>query len=269
MAFLLECEEWRVLQAIATLLEEGKAYCEPRALTVPGWSQDLHQLFWVELRGILAYRERDPYLPMALFHNCQVKLSNVCVLLSRLVNCRRVTVHAEGEAETCEYKGSAYPFLHGLVSFLQTSTGILNLAGGPDSVLLELPRGISQIEQYLYTVMECNRLIKGLFQAPTVQHGASGQPIFTVKGPMWSDTRHRDKAITVFRSLFERLRCGIQHEILLKVPDNSLPRHVQQELYLLLRVHKQISSWLRRDNFDAFEEDLTVQYCSGGAEKAT
>jgi hypothetical protein len=246
MPYLIECHEWRLLQALGALLEEWKAPYEPQHQIrheVPANSiQTYHKLFEIELRRIFIPKVSAPNLPRTVFEESQLRLGKLCGLLDSLVKRRLISsnlAHTAGWSEL-SVADSTYPLLQGLIRYLeglnrtasnlQAPTELFDLASGPHQILFRLPEDTTELKNELKIVTECNDFVDQLF---TTNRESPHRSTPKAKGQAWTDTRLRDHAATLLGTLFKRFKCGIRHEIMLKLSDSDkgIPR---PKLHLLL-----------------------------------
>jgi hypothetical protein len=136
---------------------------------------------------------------------------------------------------------STYPLLQGLIRYLEelnrtasnleAPTELFDLASGPHQTLFRLPEDMNELKNELKMVTECNDFVGQLF---TTNRESLHRSMPKAKEQVWTDTRLRDRAATVLGTIFERFKCGIRHEVMLKLSEDSDKGIPRPKLHLLL-----------------------------------
>ncbi|KAL7950105.1 hypothetical protein V8C42DRAFT_309501 [Trichoderma barbatum] len=235
MPYLIESSEWRLLRGIGSLLDNKKAPWKAPHHVQPGPLNDLNaELFEVELRRAFVtqeYHQND--VTSEEFEQCQAKLKSLCLLLDRLARHR-----SQGHPG-----GKDFPCLRALTGFLESTTEEVDLVNGPNTTLFRLPSDADELRSCLQVVTECNDTLSRL-TAPTSKESAI-QPLQKQqqKKRMWKKARIRNRSTFVLGTLFEHLRCGTSHEVLLKLiedPDEDL---ALPSLQLILSPCPELELW--------------------------
>jgi hypothetical protein len=235
MPYLVESNEWRLLQGLGRLLGPRKAryLLQAGPLDNHNGVQSHAELIEVELRRVFMVKEIPRNLDPAEFELCQAKLNSLCLLLDGLT--RSSNAHSGPE-------GPSYPHLRALTSFLESTSGAVDLASGPNETLFRLPRDAGKLWDCLRVVTECNDALSRLLAPST--HEPVIQPLQRrQKKRAWKKSTTRNRAMFVLETLFKHFRCGTPHEVLLKligVPDED---SVLPSLQLILSACPELELW--------------------------
>ncbi|KAJ5622969.1 hypothetical protein N7490_011574 [Penicillium lividum] len=165
MPYLVESNEWRLLQGLGRLLGPRKARYQLQAGPLDNHNEvESHaELIEVELRRVFMVKEIPRNLDPAEFELCQAKLNSLCLLLDGLT--RSSNAHSGPE-------GPSYPHLRALTNFLESTSGAVDLASGPNETLFRLPRDAGKLCDCLQVVTECNDALVRLL-APSTHEPAA------------------------------------------------------------------------------------------------
>ena len=229
MPYLIVCREWRLLQDLGAFLEGRKAQYKAPADSIHIY----RDLFEYELRRVFIPKESTLDLSTAIFDGCQVRLIKLCELLDRLVKPAFTSSHPVTD--------STYPRLLALIRYLEdlnrTSpnleplTGLFDLASGPHQTLFRLPQDPGELKNKLDMVTECNDFVGQLF---ITRRELRRRSTPKAKGQVWTDTRLRDRTATVLGNLFERFKCEVRHEVMLRLSRDLDKGTLRPKLHLLL-----------------------------------
>lgn len=234
MPCLNDSNEWRLLDEIARLLAQRKA----RYHVTTGQFRDHRQvnlnaeLIETELRGVFTVKQISRILDKTEFEQCQTHLSSLCSLLDGLA--RAPYIHADR---------LAYPRLRVLPELLQTTSGEIDLANGHNQTLFELPGGADELGECLRVITECNKAVNKLLAPPLQEPVIPPLQKQQHQKGAWKEGIIRSQAKLALRSLFQNLKCGTPHEVLLKLiedPDEDL---ILPDLQVLLSPCLDLNLW--------------------------
>lgn len=235
MPYLIESNEWRLLQEFGRLLDQKKAryYVQGRLLNSQERVQTNSELIEVELRRVFMVKEIHQNLDPVEFERCQAKLNSLCSLLDGLAR----STNADSGTE-----GLAYPRLQALTSFIKSTPGNVDLASGSNETLFRLPHDAGKLCDCLRIVTECNDVLSPLLappsQAPVIQPLQKQQ-----KRRAWKKAVIRNRAMFVLEILFKHFRCGTPHEVLLELNEDPDEDSVLPSLKLMLSPCFELESW--------------------------
>lgn len=235
MPYLIESNEWRLLQGLGLLLDKRKARYHGHSVPLNN-PKEVHpnaELFEVELRRTFMVKEVPQNLNPIDFGDCQAKLNSLCGLLDGLVMLR---------SDRSVPKGEVYPHLRALTGILESTSGAVDLANGPNQTLFRLPDGVVELSKCLRIVTECNDTLSRLLASP-LQESAVQPFQKQQKKRMWKKARIRNRATFVLEALFERFRCGTPHEVLLKLIEDPDEDSVLPSLQLMLSPCPDLEPW--------------------------
>lgn len=229
MPYLIACHEWCLLQALGALLEGRKAPYKAPADAIPIY----HDLFEYELRCLFIPKESALNLSTAVFDGCQVRLIKLCGLLDRLVKPTFTSSHLVTDSTYSRLRAliRSLEDLNRTPPNLEPLTELFDLASGPHQTLFRLPKDPSELKNELDMVRECNDFVGQIFNTG---RESSRRSLPKAMGRGWTDTRLRDRTATVLSTLFEKFKCGVRHEVMLRLSgdlDKCIP---QPKLHLLL-----------------------------------
>lgn len=235
MPYLVESNEWRLLQGLGRLLGPRKARYQLQTgpLNDHNGVRSHAELIEVELRRVFMVKEITRNLDPAEFAQFQAKLTSLCLLLDGLA--RSSNAHSGPE-------GPSYPRLRALTGFLESTSGPVDLASGPNETLFRLPRDAGKLWHCLGVVTECNdalsRLLVPSTHEPVIQPRQRRQ-----KKRAWNRSTIRNRAMFVLESLFKHFRCGTPHEVLLKLIEDPDEDSVLPTLQLILSACPELELW--------------------------
>ena len=213
MSYLIECKEWRLLQALGLLVGQSNlSRFNPGMLEVSGLPNLAAKLFEIEVRRVFLPRDRSRALSTADFNECRERLKGVCELFDRIVH-----PHLSQTAE----KNAGYPRLSSLLRLLEHSESdvILDLVHGSRPALFRPPSNQTELQTSLALVTDLNDSLARLFASPTREAPVRSAPKKERK--TWNDARLRRRATSALGAVFEHLRCGPSHEVMLKVAGDA------------------------------------------------
>jgi hypothetical protein len=235
MPYLLECNEWRLLQTLGLLIEQRRSHFDTNGLEgldcLDSRSEELvapslaAELFEVETRHVFVPKDCSRTLSTAEFDEGQRKLKAVCELLDRIVHPRH---RANQPPESLHGANqppedlAAYSHLGSLVSFLRRSGPAepFDLATGLRPTLFKPPDDPAELKTTLAVITNYNNSIARLFASPAQE--ASFLPVSKeIRRKTWNDLRIRRRATSALGAVFGRLRCGTSHEVMLNVSDDA------------------------------------------------
>ncbi|OTA01143.1 hypothetical protein A9Z42_0014560 [Trichoderma parareesei] len=243
--------EWRLIQGLARLLDKRKA---PHLVQSRVSGKRVHpeaEFFEIELRRVFRVQDFPHNLDSEAFEQCQAKLKSLCLLLDQLAWSRSIHGHAEGQT---------HHRLRALSALLESTSGVFDLANGPNKTLFRLPSDSAELNRCLRIVTECNDTLDKI-TAPAPQEPVL-QPLQRQQNKrMWKKARIRNRASFVLGTLFEHFRCGMTHEVLLRLiedPDEEsmLPNLREntgrgKALMLLIEKYGLFGAWADPATFEA------------------
>ncbi len=212
MSYLIECNEWRLLQALGLLVDQRKSRFNfglldstPEASSLPNLAAEL---FEVAVRHVFLPRDCSRALSTADFNGCEEKLKGVCELFDRIVH-PRVSQAAE--------KNAGYPRLRSLLRMLEQSESdeTFDLVHGSRPTLFKSPDDQAELKTSLALVTDYNDSLARLLASPSRE--APARPVSKKQKKTWNDVKLRRRAASALGAIFEHLRCGPSHEVMLKV----------------------------------------------------
>lgn len=246
MPFLIQCNEWRLLQRLARALSHKKAPCwleqrddrdqkHPQDTSVPHPNLELLE---IELRQLLTVAEYPHNVEDSKFNYCYERFISICSLLDRLA----------GPSSTNPFIVSnnthGYVHLENSIDRAQKSTGPIDLVQGPNKKLFISPSNV-ELTACLGIVTQCNELLSGLVQPLDHKQPINSNQSTRQKRDKkdWKTSRMRKRARFVLDSLFQRLRCQTSHEILLKLIEDGTVDSVLPELQMMLSLCPELAVW--------------------------
>ncbi|RSM15028.1 hypothetical protein CEP52_001023 [Fusarium oligoseptatum] len=259
MENLNKCDEWCLIQALRGRLSGRLArYDLQHRPESEAWSivisQGKRELFETELRQIFTREDITLNLSESQFHDFRDKLRDLCALLDRLVS-PQITKDAQALGignfrspsivwNLWDRVREAYPNLMALYRFLanipEDPVTVFDVVTGPHQIIFKLPDDISSMESGLKVVTECNNLFT---QSSTSRHSQYASPKPKPKKAEWEDTRLRDRAATIFASLFQRFTCEQRHGVMLQLSKDSAFCAAPPILHLLLSCYPELKRW--------------------------
>lgn len=212
MPYLIESYEWRLLKGLAGLLSHRKArYQAPRDSHNDGRTMRLDaDLFEVELRRVFMVEDSPRQLKESEFTEIQARLTGLCSLLDVLV-WPQIARHGPNS--------QTYPGLSSLTGYLETTSGLVDLASGDNETLFQLPPDAVDLSRHLRVVTDCNHALGQLLDSP--RH----EPVITPlqghrKKKRWKEARLRDRTLSILGYLFKHFKCETPHEVLLGLDED-------------------------------------------------
>lgn len=245
MRYIIECGEWRLLQALGKLVGQRKSRFVPTSVAdsaIPdclsgGPSDNLSQgLLEFELRRVFLLNAVSRALSDSEFEECDTRLKELCHLLNGLVDPRFAT-----------RSGLDYPCLRELVEFLQDSDETYDLASSSNPSLFKPPDDDYQLSRALKQVTEHNDFLTRALSLPTRDRESRSRPAKRAERQRkrsWKDLEMRDRATSTLGALFDHLKCGRNHEIILKLSEEPENGTVSSELDLMLSTCPDRCGWL-------------------------
>ncbi|KLU82019.1 hypothetical protein MAPG_01098 [Magnaporthiopsis poae ATCC 64411] len=238
MRYIVECREWRLLQALGALVGQRKSRFVPdsikaNSLSLPDGPSLAGGLLEFELRRIFLLNDVSRSLSDVEFEECDMILRTLCNLLDKLVDPRL----ARGS-------GSDYPCLRAVVGLLEDSDETYDLASSSNPSLFKPPDDEAELERALAVVTEQNDLLSRIL-SPSTREPAIRPARRDLKRrrKTWKDSELRDRATATLRALFDHLRCGGNHEVILKLSDSDAGT-ISPELNLMLSACPDRCGWL-------------------------
>ncbi|KAL7820890.1 hypothetical protein V8C26DRAFT_426799 [Trichoderma gracile] len=238
MPYLLESNEWRLIQGLARLLDERKAahQVQSRASGALNHGKRVHpeaEFFEIELRRAFRVQDFPHNLDPEAFEQCEAKLKSLCLLLDQLAWSQSTHGHSGGHT---------HQRLRALSGLLESTSGVFDLANGPNKTLFRLPSDSAELNRCLQIVTECNDTLDK-FTAPAPQETIL-QPLQRQQNKrMWKKARIRKRASYILGALFEHFRCGMSHEVLLRLIEDPDEESVLPSLQLMLSSCPDPDSW--------------------------
>lgn len=240
MRYIIECGEWRLLQALGALVSQRKSRFVPGSVKAnspsrPDCPSLAEGLLEFELRRIFLLNDFSRTLSDAEFEECDMRLRTLCKLLDKLVDPRLV-----------KGIGPDYPCLRAVVELLQDSDETYDLSSSSNPSLFKPPDDEDELKRALALVTEHNDFLARVL-SPSSTREPTTRPVPKRDSKRtrktWKDSALRDRATATLRALFDHLRCGRNHEIILKLSDpdtGTIPR----ELNLMLSTCPNQCGWL-------------------------
>lgn len=189
-----------------------------------------------ELRRIFLLNDLSRALSHSEFEECDTRLKALCHLLDDLVDPRLATG-----------SGPDYPCLRELVQFLQDSDETYDLASSRNPSLFKPPDDDDDLNRALKLVTEHNDSLSRVLSPPTRDGESTNRPAKRVvkqRKRSWKDLEMRDRATSTLGALFDHLKCGRNHEIILKIAGDSDGGIMPSELDLMLSTCPDRCGWL-------------------------
>ncbi|KAH7322580.1 hypothetical protein B0I35DRAFT_426067 [Stachybotrys elegans] len=232
MPYLVESNEWRLLQRIGRLLNQRKAPFRAPPHEHRGGRLNA-ELLEVELREVFVTREYPQDLPLKDFEDYQATLISLCSILDGLV-CFRKTGRT--------ILGKTYPQLSALAEHLESTTSILDLIDGPNETVFRLPQDPAELRQCLDVATKCNTGLPRLLEP--MPHEPAKPPIsFQRSKTAWKKARIRNRATVVLGRLFGHFKCQQPHEVLLKLVEDPDEHSSLPDLHLMLPSCHELEIW--------------------------
>ncbi|KAM0524475.1 hypothetical protein ACHAPE_000569 [Trichoderma viride] len=235
MPGLSDSSEWRLLQRLAALMSPRKTthHALPRLVNDPKGTRLDADLLEYELRQTFRVQELPPVLSHQEFEFCQEALQRLCSLLDSLISYR--------SAESGR-KHRKYTHLRTSIIVLESTSGAISLINDPGISLFKLPDDAAVLRKCTRVVTECNNVLNGLLTPsllePVIQPSRAPQA-----KSAWKKSRIRDQAIHVLRTVFEHFRCGVPHEILLRLTGDPNKDLIFPSLQLMLSSCPELELW--------------------------
>jgi hypothetical protein len=208
MPYLIESNEWRLLQTLGELLSQRRARYQaqlPSLLAKNGTAE----LLEFELRRLLMVKTYPQSLELSVFQQCQTSLNRVCALMNDLADPRI--------ANTNSTSGQTHPRLRALVEFLERTSGAVDLVAGPNQTIFTLPHDAGKLRRRLDMVTKCNNELDQLLESPPQEPVLPSTLERQKSKTAWKKARIRAQATFVLGKVFEHFRCETPHEVLLKL----------------------------------------------------
>ncbi|KAL8418730.1 hypothetical protein RB594_002080 [Gaeumannomyces avenae] len=227
MPYLIECNEWRLLQTLGPLINQRKSRFNVHLLNRLDSRPETHdtrllnltaERFEVEVRLIfLLPKDCFRALSTTEFDECEKRLKGVCELLDRIVHPR----HGDSQIHAAENK-AGYPRLSSLVRLLEHSESdeAIDLTSGSRPTLFKPPDDPADLEASLTLVADYNNSLARLFTSPA-REGRARPVSKKIRRKTWKDPRLRRRATSALGAIFERLGCGMGHEVMLNVSEDA------------------------------------------------
>ncbi|EJT68504.1 hypothetical protein GGTG_13922 [Gaeumannomyces tritici R3-111a-1] len=227
MPYLIECNEWRLLQTLGPLINQRKSRFNVHLLNSLDSRPETHdarlpnlaaERFEVEVRLVfLLPKDCSRALSTTEFDECEERLKGVCELLDRIVHPR----HGVSQIHAAENK-AGYSRLRSLVRLLEHSESdeTVDLASGSRPTLFKPPDDPVDLEISLALVADYNNSLARLFASPA-REGRVRPVSKKIGRKTWKDPRLRRRATSALGAIFERLKCGIGHEVMLNVSEDA------------------------------------------------
>ncbi|KAH8123543.1 hypothetical protein LI328DRAFT_169357 [Trichoderma asperelloides] len=242
MPNLTDSHEWFLLRKLAEWLSQIKAQYhtlpinEHRGIHIDADHIEL------ELRYTFSTIQKfSQSLSPEKFISCQGVLEQLCSLFDRLV------AHPKAHDDS---KGEEYPHLEALVR---------DLVNGSKQRVLGLYSDTGNLRDYLIAITECNNALNRLLAPPPLESAIQSSRRERKKTP-WKNGKRRDQTIYVLETLFKHFKCGIPHEVLLKLIKNPNEDFIVQILQLMLPSCPELKSWqeVQYDNADLDDHSISL-----------
>lgn len=243
MHSLTDSHEWLLLRDLSEWLSQRRA---PYHAIPTNQRRENHfdaDILEFELRRSFFTVQRIPQIldPEKIMY-CKRILKQLCSLLDRLA------AHQQTHGD---FKGEDYPHLEALIEHLNPTCDAIVLVKGPEQSLFELPSESAVLRDCLTSVTACNNALDGLLTPPPL--GSAMQPSQRErKESPWKSGKIRGQAICVLKALFKHFKCGIPHDVLLKLIENPNEDVIASNLQLMLPSCPELESWheVHYDNTD-------------------
>lgn len=221
MPYLIECNEWRLLQALGLLIDQRKSRfnvgllgsldSKPETSGLPNLTAEL---FEVEVRCVFLPKDCSRALSATEFEECEQRLKGVCELLDRIVHprVRQITENTAG-----------YSRLYSLVRLLERceSDETFDLASGSRPTLFEPPDDPVGLTTSLALVTDYNASLARLLASPAREARVRSASKKVIRRKTWEEPRLRRRANSALGAVFEHLRCGTGHEVMLNASEDA------------------------------------------------
>ncbi|UKZ85203.1 uncharacterized protein TrAFT101_001071 [Trichoderma asperellum] len=249
MPNLTDSHEWFLLRELAEWLSQRKA--QYHALPI-NEHREIHfdaELLEFELRHTFFTIQKFPQsLSLEKFISCQGLLKQLCSLLNRLAARRRAHDGSQGQD---------YPHLEALIGLLNPTCETIDLVNGLKQRLFEVPGDTIDLRDYLTAVTKCNDDLNRLLPPPPLESVIQPSRKERKKTP-WKKGKTRDQALCVLETLFKHFKCGIPHEVLLKLIENTNEDLVVSNLQLMLPSCPELKSWQEVQYANANLDDASI-----------
>lgn len=227
MRYLDQCKEWDLLQTLGSLITEKTSKFKSYPLDTSNTKLDTVRVsnFETELLEVgLRYTFlicRTHALPMAEFNEFESKAKGLCEALDRIVH-PRVRQIAETGTET------SYARLRSLIEMLEDSspdeTFELLLASGSGKTLFMPPKDSDELERIRTLASDYIFSLTRLAAPPARDSRIPSRSRRETRNlrESWADLRLRRLANSALEAIFERLGCGTDHEVMLKISNDTL-----------------------------------------------
>lgn len=243
MSSLTDSREWLLLRDISEWLSQRKAPYRAVPINETREIRFDADLLEFELRRTFFTIQNFPQsLRPEKFVCFQKIIEQLCSLLDRLA------AHQEAGDE---FESEGYVHLVALRGLPNPNCEPIDLVNGPEQRLFELPSDTAELHEYLTAVTNCNNALNELL-APLPLELVTQPSRREQKESPWKKGQIRDRAICVLETLFKHFKCGIRHDILLKLAENSNEDMIVSCLQLMLPSCPEVESWkeVRYDNAD-------------------
>lgn len=243
MHSLTDSHEWLLLRELSEWLSQRKAPYHAIPINQHINNHFDADLLEFELRRAFFTVQRIPQIldpeKFIYYHGI---LKQLCSLLDRLAAHQRT--HGDS-------KGEDYPHLEALIGHLNPTCDAIVLVNGPEQRLFELPSELAALRDCLTSVTECNNALDGLL-TPTPLESVIQPSQRERKRSPWKSRKIRDQATCVLKALFKHFKCGIPHEVLLKLIESPNEDLIVSSLQLMLPSCPELKSWheVQCDNTD-------------------
>ncbi|KAK4233927.1 hypothetical protein C8A03DRAFT_47630 [Achaetomium macrosporum] len=217
MPYLIECNEWRLLQTLGLLIKQRKSRVNINLLDSLDSKSETHELFEVEVRRVFMPQDCSRALSATEFDECEQRLKGVCGLLDRIVHPR----NGVSQIHVAE-NNAGYSRLRSLVWLLEHSESdeIVDLARGSQPTLFKSPDDPVELKLSMELVADYNDSLARLLASPVRE--VRVRPVSKkIWRKTWKDLTLRRQATSALGAIFERLRCGMGHEVMLNVLEDA------------------------------------------------
>jgi len=221
MPYLVQCSEWRLLQSLGLLIDQRKSRFDVDLLDSLGSNPETSglpsltaELFEVEVRRVFLPKDCSRELPATEFDECEIRLKGVCALLDRIVHPRFKQI-AENTA--------SYSRLHSLVRLLENyeSDETFDLASGSRPTLFRPPDDPVGLTASLALVTAYNDSLARLLASPAREARIRSTSKKVIRRKIWEEARLRRRANSALGAVFEHLKCGTGHEVMLNASEDA------------------------------------------------
>lgn len=236
MHFLSDLHEW-------SLLRELSEWLSPRLAlymrgTVPiNEHRDIHShaaTLEFELRHTFFTVHNAPQrLSSEKFGGFQEVIKQICSLLDHL---------AAHQRTRDDSKGGEYLHLEKLIGLLNPKCDLIDLVNGPGQRLFDLPSDAAELHECLIALTKCNEALNEVLAPPPLESVIQPSRRQLKKTP-WKKGTIRDQAMCLFEHLFKHFKCGIPHEVLLKLIGTPKEDLTVSSLQLMLPSCLELKPW--------------------------